>query len=476
MESNTQVTKQNSPIPPRFAWLRRGALILFFLLLTLAFLRFWWGVEAERRLLLMQSEASYDRHEPLFPKDFGQSSAPDAENAAVPIQEAINQTDRMGRSDERQLDKWDDPAPVESDLPAIEAFIGKYRSEMKLVRIARNLPKTSWNAVPSFALNLPPLWVNRKLARILIVSAKLERARGHDALALEDVEDELALTRVSDTSYPSVVTHLVTVGMSNLGTNFIGTSAMNLVISDKSGQGTTPEQVRVLIKTLLDEQPLVDGAVRDFQGERAIMIDAFPKLATLMGPAEWLLEPMYKMDGVRMAQMRTAEAEACRQTNWSAARARLTPERHGMPSNLDEWAHRLSLATGPMSRVVQLHFQMLTERRIAAIMLALRLYQTDHQGALPGSLSELVPNYLPAVPKDPFDPNGGAIRYLPHSKPPILYSVGLDGIDDHGSRTSTIHYGHSTTPWDDQDAVFSVEATPRISPPQTKPSRRHILE
>ncbi len=466
MESNTQEAKQSTlPIPPRFAWLRHGALAFFLLLLSLAFLRFWWGVEAERRLLLMYSEASYDRHEPFYPEDFAKSSVPDSENAAVPIQEAINQTDQLGRSDELELDQWDPPAPSESELPAIEAFIGKYRSGMKLVRTALEPPKTSWTAVPSFALKLPPLWADRKLARILILSAKLERAQGHDGLALEYVEDELALTRVADTSYPSVVTHLVTVGMSDLGTNFIGTSAMNLVISEKPSQGASAEQVRALIKTLLDGQPLVDGAVRDFQGERAIMIDAFPKLASLMGPAEWMLEPMYKMDGVRMAQMRTHEAEACRQKNWAAARAKFTPERHGIPSNLDEWAHKLSIAAGPMYQVVQQHFRMMAERRIAAIMLALRLYRIDHQGALPESLSELVPNYLPTVPKDPFDPTGADIRYLPHTNPPMMYSVGLDGIDDHGSRTSTIRYGHSNMPWDDQDAVFSIAPTPRISPP-----------
>ena len=472
MAVESQEAKQNPlPIPPRFAWLRRGAFAFFILVLALGFLRFFWGVEANRRLLLMQSEASYDRHEPFFPKDFAQSSVPDAQNAAVPIQEAINQTDRMGRSDEPELDQWDSPAPSESELAAIETFIGKYRSGLKLVHAARDLPKTSWNAVPSFALKLPPLWANRKLARILILSAKLERARAHDALALEYVEDELTLTRVADTSYPSVVTHLVTVGMSDLGTHFIDTSAMNLVISENPGPGASAEQVRALIKTLLDDGPLVDGAVRDFQGERAIMIDAFPKFASLMGPAEWLLEPMYKMDGVR-TQMRTAEAEACRQTNWAAARAKFTPERHGIPSNLDEWAHRLSLATGPMYQVIQQHFRMLTERRIAAIMLALRLYQVDHQGTLPESLLELVPRYLAAVPNDPFDLKGAPIRYLPHRSPPLLYSVGLDGIDDHGSRTSTVHYGHANSPWDDEDAVFPIAATPRISPAQSQPSTK----
>ncbi|HEX5242278.1 MAG TPA: hypothetical protein VFW23_03370, partial [Tepidisphaeraceae bacterium] len=350
-------------------------------------LRVYWGLEAQVRLAEIHKKASA-QGEPFFPQDFRQSSVPDADNAAVPIKEAINQTDQMVRSDEPELDEWDPPAPRESELPAIEAFIQKYRSGLNLVRTARALHETSWNTTPSFSWRLQPhLWVNRKLARILILSAKLERARGHDSRALESVADELALTRVSDTSYPAVVTHLVAAGMSSLGTTCICNSAMNLTISEHADSGATPVQVRALIKVLLDEQPLVDGAVRDFQGERAVVIDSIPKFASLTGAAEWMmLEPIYEMDGIRIAKMRTAEAEGCRQVTWTAARRKFKHDRNYSGSNLEELAHTMSSAVGgPMDQAVQQHFRMLTERRIAAIVLAIRLYQIDHKGALPES-------------------------------------------------------------------------------------------
>lgn len=113
---------------------------------------------------------------------------------------------------------------------------------------------------------------------------------------------------------------------------------------------------------------------------------------------------------------------------------------------------------------------MLANRRIAAIMLAMRLYEVDHQGNLPESLSQLVPDYLPAIPMDPFDPSGGTIRYLRDRTPRAIYSVGLNGEDDHGSDRIVIHDFQSINAWQNEDAVFPLVAQPRVSPPQTQPS------
>ena len=76
-------------------------------------------------------------------------------------------------------------------------------------------------------------------------------------------------------------------------------------------------------------------------------------------------------------------------------------------------------------------FRNLAWRRMAATALAIRLYQLDH-GQRPADLAQLVPEYLPAVPLDPFNPTGGPLRYRPAATPPILYSVHEDGVDDGG--------------------------------------------
>ena len=79
----------------------------------------------------------------------------------------------------------------------------------------------------------------------------------------------------------------------------------------------------------------------------------------------------------------------------------------------------------------RLHFQHLTWRRLAATGLAVRLHRARH-GHLPRTLDELVPEYLPRIPTDPFAADGRTIAYSPDGDPPIVYSIGSDGVDDHG--------------------------------------------
>jgi hypothetical protein len=73
-----------------------------------------------------------------------------------------------------------------------------------------------------------------------------------------------------------------------------------------------------------------------------------------------------------------------------------------------------------------------------AVWLAIKAYEME-KGKLPDSLKELVPMYLPEVPKDPFD--GKPIRYSKEKK--IIYSVGPDLIDSGGSKV--IEYSQLTT-------------------------------
>jgi hypothetical protein len=70
--------------------------------------------------------------------------------------------------------------------------------------------------------------------------------------------------------------------------------------------------------------------------------------------------------------------------------------------------------------------------RVAQTALAVERYRLDHANALPGSLSELTPALLKAVPADPFD--GQPLRYkkLP-GKGYVIYSVGRNRQDDQGS-------------------------------------------
>jgi hypothetical protein len=66
-------------------------------------------------------------------------------------------------------------------------------------------------------------------------------------------------------------------------------------------------------------------------------------------------------------------------------------------------------------------------RGLDVVALALAAYRAD-KGAFPASLAALVPGYLTAIPRDPYDP--GAFTYEPRDSGYLLYSRGPDGRAD----------------------------------------------
>ena len=109
--------------------------------------------------------------------------------------------------------------------------------------------------------------------------------------------------------------------------------------------------------------------------------------------------------------------------------------------------------------------------RLMSVELAVREYQRK-QGHLPESLSLLVPEYLPKLPADPFDPGGGTFHYIPDHNSFMVYSVGFDGRDNGGQPPSpkNLPSWDESTPADLRlDALFAPDETsPTPVPPATK--------
>lgn len=94
-----------------------------------------------------------------------------------------------------------------------------------------------------------------------------------------------------------------------------------------------------------------------------------------------------------------------------------------------------------------------TERLGTLVVIAIRCYQLDHDGALPISLDALVPRYLGEVPIDPFSDAPLIFKHTPDGY--TLYSVGPDGVDNSGTRP------------DAYSGVISPSNTDRILHPST---------
>lgn len=70
----------------------------------------------------------------------------------------------------------------------------------------------------------------------------------------------------------------------------------------------------------------------------------------------------------------------------------------------------------------------LARLRIAAAMFAIERFRLAHDGRLPQTLGNLVPDFIASVPLDPFDSK--PIRYKPSSPGYSLHSIGKDRKDD----------------------------------------------
>lgn len=92
----------------------------------------------------------------------------------------------------------------------------------------------------------------------------------------------------------------------------------------------------------------------------------------------------------------------------------------------------------------------LAELRTARVALAILRWRAAHDGKLPESLAELVPDTLPAIPADPFDEQPLRYRRLPQGF--TVYSVGPDFTDNGGKAKPA-----GTEKSDGYDVVFSVE-------------------
>jgi hypothetical protein len=96
------------------------------------------------------------------------------------------------------------------------------------------------------------------------------------------------------------------------------------------------------------------------------------------------------------------------------------------------------------SKVTVQEAQMLARERLALTAFAVERYRLA-KGRLPDSLGDLKPQFLDAVPTDPFD--GQPIRYRRLPRGYDIYSIGLNGHDDGGQEAPEIRPPGDKTPY-----------------------------
>ena len=107
------------------------------------------------------------------------------------------------------------------------------------------------------------------------------------------------------------------------------------------------------------------------------------------------------------------------------------------------------------------------------VRLAVHRWQQAHPGLWPESLAELVPEYLPEIPKDPW--NGQPLLWDAASK--IVYAVGADWKPDLPvfKKDSQAFFSDNDAPGLRMELPPATPAAAADSPPPVPAARRVIL-
>lgn len=438
-----------APVPPRFRWLKRIGKASVVLIIALVALRWWWGWEAERRL-----QAQIDRiratGRPVFVEDYADQAAaiPDEDNAAILWEKAASKivaTAPNGASLTSLLDADDPIAEAPDDVAAI---IAANAEVLALVRKAGARTQAAWfGGVSVSTYGLTRLSQQRQLCKLLALTARYYFYLGDHARAVQTIEDTLNQAQAL-TMHPSIIVNMVAWAVHHMALAVLEDTSHALRISESGTHHAAPagmaacEKVQSLIARLLDGVRLTRGLEAAFYGECAYYL-ALQQAPTTTGSftpssssmwdqvAEWLDRPLSALATAKMLSYDLMCAHNLGEASWPAVEDRQFQALMARPL-LPELDQAVMVAETSYS-VVRQYFQIIARRRMTATALAIRLYEIDH-GQRPETLAALVPEYLPAVPVDPFSAEGEAIRYIPQGPHPRLYSVFLNGRDDGGAR------------------------------------------
>jgi hypothetical protein len=270
----------------------------------------------------------------------------------------------------------------------------------------------------------------RRGAFVLELEAILNAENSEPNLAVQSITSVFGLAR-SLSKEPLLVSQLVRIACNAIGVRSLERVVNRIVLTDT--------QLRHLSQILANAQDL-SAMSRAFAGERCMGIDVFqrrlsetlPFFGHSAGLSTYLLvlcqaAGLGDVDTLVYLNLMAGYVEANqlplhqRKKAAEAIEARLksTSKIHVL----------LHIFKPPASRVTTVDIRAIAQLRTAQLVLAIERYRLT-TGGFPGNLADLVPTYIDAIPKDPFD--GKDLRCKELDTGYVVYSVGEDLTDDGG--------------------------------------------
>jgi len=399
-------------------------------------------------------------------------SIPDNENAAFIYTNAIAHLN--GDSIENITD-IDDPAQLRRPISA------KMRAEFDWVVKTNSLALTIISQVTNAGksrypitfdgpnLLVPHLAGLRKLAEVLEYDAILKAADSNGPAASDDVLSILKLSQSLDEE-PVLISQLASVGILGISCDTVQgvlshTPLPEGQLSKLESQFSAAEATNRILTGLIGDRALNNGLLRLALDDPQKFIDIGNSHSSGDGDDDGIKLP--RNPGVGWKILGLFERDRDFYLNAMATNILLIAQ--GPPASLamtdeddrlsDEAANNLDVFSAmllqELGRVASSDARDRARLRDAIAAIAIERWRSAHHGALPDSLSNLAPAFLPAVPVDPFD--GNPLHYKKLTNGYCIYSIGPNLRDDGGKEMPPLKVRETTPGWTNYDIVFTVQ-------------------
>ncbi len=343
--------------------------------------------------------------------------------------------------------------PRPEPLPAImKERVGQYLADnqaaLDILHQAATLSHCRYPRDFSRGFDMEMAWLSkvRQCAFLLKLEAIHNLETGQRDSAVQSLQSSMAL---GQSIYPPVlVEQLVRIAVMALNIQTLETLLNRTPLSDA--------QLQTLSDELQAENPKASLSLA-IQGERCLGIAVFrgtTGIDGLSGPGGTSYRALRPLRAIGYLQRDAAGYLDLMQAFLDTLEL---PTAQGMEHAetlaLEEYGGMFTGILAPaLARVTQLASRAEAQQQVALTALAVERYRLSHD-ALPEQLGQLQPDYLEAVPIDPFD--GKPLRYQPRNSGYIVYSIGEDRTDEGGKeRIKQSQGGKKGDPW---DITFIVE-------------------
>lgn len=373
----------------------------------------------------------------------------DAENAAHTILDAFSFYPEWDKDELKALPLFGRAElpgrtePMASEMKALVAeYIADHNEAINLLHAGAKIEHCRYPTDYSAGFNseLPSLTDIRKGCRLLSLEALLYAENGQADLSLDSLYSGYGLAR-SLAREPMFIGQLVRLACEAQTTSILERVVNKIQLTD--------EQLIALSKRLLQVESASD-MFPGFVGERCMGLSYFKDPASIGsgGMARPILAVfqatgLADMDAVIFLDMMNDYMEAGKLPHHERQKAM-----GALDARLDSLSkiHILALQVIPaLLRVNMIELRSIAKMRVTRAGLAIQRYRLAN-GTIPDTLSQLVPTYLDAVPKDPFD--GNELRYKKREKGFVIYSVNEDLNDNDGAEKPKKRRGKDTPDWD----------------------------